>query len=156
MSPTQQPHYRERLWPSVGVVLFSLLMIDSVGIAFGYMWGFQRGVQLAVGLTVAAAIGTVLYTVDISTEDSGLKVGPALLPWEFVGDVHLLDKAATIRARSTEAHPSAYFAVRSWIPQSVIIQVDDVNDPHPYWHLSTRQPQALVNAIQWHKHQETS
>jgi hypothetical protein len=59
-----------------------------------------------------------------------------------------LDREATVKARSVNAHPSAYFAIRSWIPESIIVQVDDESDPHPYWHISSRNVTALAQAIE--------
>lgn len=148
MSTAQQPRYSERLWPSVGVVLFCLLMIVSMGIAVGYMYGFQLGLAVTIALVVVATIGTILFTVSIEVTPSGLRAGNALLPWNHVGPVSTLDRETTMRARSASAHPSAYFNVRSWIAESVIVQVDDVNDPHPYWHLSSRNASALASAIE--------
>jgi len=148
MGTAQPPRYRERLWPSLGVVAFCMLMIVSMGIAVGYMYGFALGSAVAIAITVVAIIGTVLYTVTLEVSEVGLGAGKALLPWKFVGQVSTLDRATTISARSAKAHPSAFFNVRSWIPESVIIQVDDVNDPHPYWHLSSRRAQAFAAAIE--------
>ena len=148
MTSTQQPRYTERLWPSVGVAAFCLLMIVSMGIAVGYMYGFQLGLVVTIALVVVATLGTVLFTVNIEVSPAGLRAGKALLPWHHVGPVTVLDRTTTARARSANAHPSAYFNVRSWIAESVIIQVDDVNDPHPYWHLSSRNANKLATAIE--------
>lgn len=148
MSDVQQPHYRERLWPSVGVSAFCFLMIASLGIAVDHMYGFTLGFAVTIAVSAVAILGTVLYTVEVATLSKGLKVGNAVLPWEFVGSLTVLDREATTKARSVNAHPAAYFAIRSWIPCSVIVQVDDETDPHPYWHVSSRHPEALAQAIE--------
>ena len=148
MSDVQQPHYRERLWPSIGVSAFCLLMIVSLGIAVDHMYGFMLGFAVTIAVSAVAVLGTVLYTVTIETRPEGLQVGNALLPWKFVGPVSQLDREATVKARSVNAHPSAFFAIRSWIPESVIVQVDDESDPHPYWHISSRNVADLVQAIE--------
>lgn len=150
MTAVQPPRYSERLWPSVGVALFCLLMIASMGIAVGYMYGYEIGIAVAISITAVSTLGTVLYTSPIVVDPNGLRSGKALLPWEYVGEVSILDRDTTMKARSTKAHPSAYFNIRSWIPESVIVQVNDINDPHPYWHISTRNPAALRDAIESH------
>ena len=153
MTTAQQPRYSERLWPSIGVALFCLLMIVSMGIAVGYMYGFQLGVAVTVAITAVSTLGTILYTSHIVVDNNGLRSGNAVLPWEHVGAVSVLDRETTMKARSANAHPAAYFNIRSWIPESVIVQVNDVKDPHPYWHMSSRNASALRSAIESHQNQ---
>lgn len=151
MSDVQQPQYRERLWPSVGVSAFCALMIVSFGIAVDHMYGLTLGLAVTLAISAVAILGTVLYTVEVATVSAGLKVGNAILPWEFIGKVTVLHREATRKARSANAHPSAFFAIRSWIPESLIVQVNDESDPHPYWHVSSRNPEALKQAIEFNQ-----
>jgi hypothetical protein len=38
--------------------------------------------------------------------------------------------------------------LRSWIPTAVRIDLNDADDPTPYWFISTRKPVELVRALQ--------
>lgn len=150
---TNPPKYQERLWPNFYVWLFAILMLAAIAIAAGNVYGYDIAVLIFLG-SVIALIGAVLITTArISVSPDGLRAGKALLPLQFIGEVKLLDKQQTSRAQSQTAHPDAFFMIRSWIPESVIVVVTDESDPHPYWHLSSRNSQELKNALDsWHKH----
>lgn len=122
-----------------------------MGIAIGYMYGFGLGLAATIAITAVSTLGTILYTVSVVVDHRGFHVGNALLPWQAVGPVSILDQSTTARARSANAHPAAYFNVRSWIKESVIVQVNDINDPHPYWHVSSRNAHRLASVIESHQ-----
>ncbi len=147
MATATVARYRERLWPSAFIWGLMVLMTFSLGVAVAHMYGPTLGTWLFVGLTVVATLAMLIFTPLIEVSDAGFRAGVALLPLEFVGVVRVLDAQETRRARSANAHPAAYFMLRAWIKDSVIVQVSDLDDPHPYWHVSSRNPQQLETAL---------
>ena len=141
--------YYERLWPSLTVYLLMLVMTASFGIAFGHAYGHDLGMGVFVGSTFVAIIAMLIFTPRIEVTSLGLRAGIAVLPCECIGEAHVLDATATASARSSRAHASAYFLLRGWVKTSVIVQVVDLRDPHPYWHISTRHPDQLQQAIKF-------
>ena len=43
--------------------------------------------------------------------------------------------------------PAAYVIHKSWIPTMAMLVLDDPDDPTPYWLISSKEPQELLEAI---------
>ena len=139
--------YRERIWPSLALPSFLLLMGASLAIAY------QRAYHGYVGLTTfGIALGiTSLITLASSprvevTQDS-LRLGKAVIPRIHIGQVAVLDAQQTRKSLGASGHHDALTATRSGIAHSIIVQIIDENDPHPYWQFSTRKPQEVAAAL---------
>lgn len=140
--------YTERLrvpatWWLVGM-FFSLSFVTAVGFYAG------AGIAVAAGIVTAAGVSLALLwygRVRIRVDGAGLHAGRALLEWPWLGEVVVHDRRATRRRLGPEADHAAWLAVRGYIPGSVEVRVDDPDDPHPYWLVSSREPAALAAAI---------
>ena len=143
----KNPVYRERLWPSIGMWLFAFVMTSSLGIAYGRAFGNELGLIVAIFTTIAVAIGLSVNAPIIQVDELNFRVGRARLPLQYVGKNIKLDGQQSRRARSTDANSNAHFQLRGGIKGSVIVEVTDPQDPHPYWQVSTRNPDALISAL---------
>jgi len=141
-------YYSERLWPGIGICAFLTLMTVSLGIAYGHAYGNAIGFLIGTFSTLLAVGSLFLTAPVIRVDDQVLRAGKARLPLRFVGAVHSLDKSATKTALRSTAHRQAFLLVRSWIDDSIVVTVTDTSDPHPYWHLSSRKIEALLNSIE--------
>jgi len=142
------PVFRERLWPSVGQWVFVLVMTSSLGIAYGRAYGNDLGLMVGIAATILLGIGIVVNTPLIQIDELNFRVGRARLPLQFVGKIQKLDNQQSRRARSTDANSNAHFQLRGGIKNTVIVEVTDPQDPHPYWQVSTRKPDELIVALQ--------
>jgi hypothetical protein len=142
------PVFRERLWPSVGQWVFVLVMTSSLGIAYGRAYGNDLGLMVGIAATILLGIGIVVNTPLIQIDELNFRVGRARLPLQFVGIIQKLDDQQSRRARSTDANSNAHFQLRGGIKNTVIVEVTDPQDPHPYWQVSTRKPDELIAALQ--------
>jgi hypothetical protein len=141
------PSYHERLHAQVATWIVSTVMILTLGIAFGYVLGAALGLLTFV-LAELAAVWVLLKTAaTIRIDDRILRAGRARLPLEYVGRSQILDPDATRRARGVDADTRAYLCVRSWLPGSVLVEVTDPSDPHPYWLVSSKDPAGLHTAL---------
>ena len=140
--------YRERLWPTLSIWLFGLLITTSVGIAYGRAYGNLIGLITATSLTLLFMFALIVTAPVIQVDDRVFRAGKARLPIEYIGKVTVLNQEATAHSIRTSGNRSAYFLVKSGIPESVIIEVTDQMDPHPYWHVSSRFANRLSEAIQ--------
>lgn len=145
---SKQPSYHERLWPNIYLWLFAILMLGAISVAAGNVYGYDTAVLIFIGCVAATILSVLTTTVAVEIRDGLFVAGRAKLPIEFVGEIRVLDKTETARARARDAHPDAYFTIRSWIPESVIVVVTDESDPHPYWHVSSRDSRSLANALE--------
>jgi hypothetical protein len=141
------PIYRERLWPSFGMWVFLFIMTSSLGIAYGRAYGLELGIIVGVAATLVATLGAVVTTPLIQVDELNFRVGKARLPLKYVGKIQTLDAEQSRRARSTDADTRAHFQLRGGIKFTLIVEVTDSEDPHPYWQISTRSPDALVAAL---------
>ena len=141
------PIFRERLWPSLGQWVFVLVMTSSLGIAYGRAYGNDLGIMVGIATTILLVIGLVVNTPLIQIDEMNFRVGRARLPLQFVGKIQKLDEQQSRRARSTDANSNAHFQLRGGIKSTVIVEVTDPQDPHPYWQVSSRNPDELIAAL---------
>lgn len=141
--------YRERLntpaWYWLVGVAIGASSIVAVGFWYGPWVAFGGGLVVTAAITVGLAwIGRT----EVAVDAAGVRVGPSLLEWPWVGAVEVLD-AETTRARlGVDADARAFTSQRPWLPESVVVTVEDAADPHPYWLISSRRPARLAAAIE--------
>ena len=143
----KNPVYQERLWPSIGIWVFAFIMTSSLGIAYAQAYGKELGFVVALVTTIAVTVVIVVNTPLIQIDELNFRAGRARLPLQYVGQVQKLDAEQSRRARSTDANSNAHFQLRGGIKATVIIEVTDATDPHPYWQVSTRNPDLLLAAL---------
>jgi hypothetical protein len=143
----KNPVFQERLWPSLGMWAFAFIMTISLGIAYGRAYGNNLGIIVATSTTLAVAVGLIVNTPLIQIDEVNFRVGRARLPLQFVGQIQKLDEQQSRRARSIDANSNAHFQLRGGIKGTVIVEVTDPQDPHPYWQISTRNPDLLIAAL---------
>lgn len=139
--------YTERLWHSVGVWFVALVMTVSLGIAYGGAYGINLGIIVGVISSVAAIFGLLKNTPTIRIDELNFQIGRARMPLRYVGKVQILDETDSRRARSTHAHRDAYFQLRGGVKKTLIVEITDESDPHPYWQISTRNPEELSKQL---------
>lgn len=140
--------YQERLLPGVTAWLLVFFMTASLGIAYGYVFGNTFGVLLTIFAT--GAIFSLMYfgSPIIRIDELVIRVADARLPRQFVGTVNLLDETKTKDSRRTATHRDAYVVMRASVNKSIIFDVTDESDPHPYWQFSSRKPEQLIKALE--------
>ena len=138
--------YRERLWPSPWVFLTTALVIPAALLVF-----------LPINQTVGVISAAVLYAgcvvllivaspvIEVTADD--FVAGRARLPLEHAGRAtpYRLDEATLERGQRLDAR--AWLLLRGWVSPVVKVELDDPQDPTPYWLVSTRRPERLVEAL---------
>jgi DUF3093 family protein len=148
--PAPEPFevYRERLRvPAVGWLFVFLLALSVLLVLIVVVPGAVALVgAIVAGLGLAAAThsyGSLL----IAVHADGLTAGRATLPWPAIGTARALDAAETRAVLGPRADARAFLLIRGYVRTAVLVEVDDVHDPAPYWLLSSRQPERLVRAL---------
>lgn len=144
----EQVIYRERLLPPISTWVLIVFMTVSLGIAYGYVYGLTIGTWVSIASTFIVFAVTYSISPVLHVDELVLRVGNARLPRKFVGSPKILDKTQTLKSRRSHTHRDAYLVMRASIPESIVIEVRDEEDPHPYWQFSTRNPGALVAALE--------
>lgn len=142
-------HYSERLWTPVSWWLIALFFAVSFVSAVGLYASPAVALIASAVTTVVVAVVLLSYgSCRLVVDDDGFHAGAALLEWNCLGEAVAHDRATTERRLGAEADPSAWLLVRGYVPTAVEVTVTDPDDPHPYWLVSTRHPQELVEAIE--------
>jgi hypothetical protein len=139
--------YRERLhapWYVWGLATF---LTASLGVAYGFYLGDLAGLVTFAITEALVAWWLIATAATVVVDDRVLRAGRARLPLRYVGRIAPLDVAQTRDARGRLADPAAYLCTRGWIGRSVLVEVDDERDPHPYWLISSRDGHALARAL---------
>ena len=143
------PTYEERLrvplrwWVQATMLLASLWLAFVVAMPF---WAATAAAALLLGL-VASMFGW-FGKAALVVRDGVLHAGTAYIPVALLGEPEPLDADGTRRVLGVEADARAFLVTRPWLKRSVRVPVLDPADPAPYWLLSTRRPQLLVEALE--------
>ncbi len=140
--------YSERLTAPISWWLSAL--------AFGLVWGWILLVATTWTIAIVTAVlvsALCLYAVwrfgslRLSVDAHGLRAGSALLDDKNLGAVEILHRAEYRARLGVDADARAYLVTRPYLDRGVLVQVNDANDPTPYWLLSSRRPEALATAL---------
>lgn len=83
----------------------------------------------------------------VMVADGELRVGRARIEGHHLGRVDSLDAEQTRRVAGVEADARAFLLLRPYLSRAVRVEVTDPADPAPYWLVSSRDPDALAEAV---------
>jgi hypothetical protein len=143
-----KPLFRERLyaswwtWPMP--VIAAVLLAAEVHMGHP---GVRAWLPYVVLVPLAIAVPLALSRTKVEVSGGELWVGDAHLPLRVIEDAEVIAAADKRRALGPDLDPAAFAVHRPWVPTSVRVWLDDEDDPTPYWVVSTRHPQKLVDVL---------
>ena len=140
------PIYRERLWPSPWVFISTALVIPASLLVFLPI-SMLAGIVCAIVLYGAIVITLILTTPTVVVTDDTFSAGRAHLPRTAVEKAEPFEGPDATAERGTGLDARAWLLLRGWIPGVVRVQLNDPDDPTPYWLISTRRPKRLAAAL---------
>jgi hypothetical protein len=140
-----QTEYRERLhtpywWYPVGLAVAVILAAEFH--VSGYP--LTDSIPFLTLPPLSIAIIWVLGRSRLTISSQELSIRGAHIPLRYVSGVVALDARTLRRLIGREGDPQAFVAIRPWIGPGVQLQLDDQDDPTPYWVVSTRHPERVV------------
>jgi Protein of unknown function (DUF3093) len=142
----QMQFYREKLWPSPWLFIATALVIPASLLVF-------LPISIPAGIVSAAilyggSVGLLIFgSPVIGVTGSTFVAGRSQLPLTVVSSVTGYSGVEAQLERGQRLDARAWLVIRGWISPIVKIQLLDVNDPTPYWIVSTRHPDAVIAAI---------
>ena len=140
--------YRERVTPSWTAYLAGALIVPAVLVVFLPIYpgvGAILALVAFAGFVVLMVNGSPVIEIDATT----LRVGSAKVPLRYVGEaVAHPDRESARQAAGPGLDARAWTCLRGWATTSVRVDIDDANDPIPYWLFSSRDPEAVVAALE--------
>lgn len=135
--------YRERLTPNLGWHI-ALLLLFPLGLGMlapiDVTWGIINAIVLY-------SIGVLWFTlgapqVVVTTEQ--FRAGRATIDRSLLGEVAVVER---VDRKDALSDARSWKVIRAWIPRGVKVEINDPEDPTPYWYVSTRRPEKLVEAL---------
>ncbi|ALO11533.1 Putative membrane protein [Streptomyces venezuelae] len=120
---------------SGGLVMFPLGAVATLG-------------GLIVAAVVAGAAVSSYGSARVRVVAGSLVAGDARIPVSALGAAEVLDEEEARAWRTYKADPRAFMLMRSYVPRAVRVEITDPADPTPYAYLSSREPEALVAALE--------
>ncbi|WP_181273362.1 DUF3093 domain-containing protein [Brevibacterium oceani] len=138
--------YQEKVRPSVGMWILVVVAAASTALMVLPVW--------KLGTIILPVISFVLFawwlnslTLTIIVTQRQLFVGEAHIDRRFVPGATAYDGDEARAARGVDLDARAFLKIRPWVKPVVRIELDDDNDPTPYWLVSTRRPKELAAAL---------
>lgn len=147
MTSDAPPLFRERLWPSLGMFLATILLIPAALLTFLPI-SVPAGVIAAVILFLAANAVLIATSPRVEVTATELRAGAARLPVEIVAAAHPFDGPEAIAERGVRLDARAWMLLRGWASGVVRIELNDPEDPVPYWLISSRRPEELAATLE--------
>ena len=140
--------FRERLWAPWWIWMVGAVFALSLGVAYAVPFHARVGWITGIITGALVALGLVRSSPVIEVHDGFLFAGRAHIDINFIDTLTALDRNASVELRGPGANPLAWMLLRSWIATAVRVDLNDPDDPTPYWFISTRKPFELVRALQ--------
>lgn len=145
--------YRERQWVPVywWVLAFLLVALLTAQLAHNrsFAWLITPAIvlsALAVWIMVSLS-STVLQVEEDADGTRWLFAEEAMLPNDIVERSLAVPATAKRNAMGHQLDPAAFVVSHGWIPEMVMLVLDDPEDPTPYWLIGTRSPEELLRAF---------
>ena len=138
--------YRETLRPSWGLFLIAALVLPILTLTFA-PFSVLFGVVASVVVFVVICIALVASAPTIEITESTLRVGKAKIERTFISSVSAFSGDPARAQRGVELDARAWTLFRGYIDPVVKVDLNDKNDPTPYWLFSTRRPKELAAVL---------
>ena len=107
----------------------------TVWIPFGVLLPGSAVIVWSMGRNRVSVIGNELWFND------------AHLPLDVISAAAALDAVTLRKLVGRYGDPQAFVAIRAWVGPGIQIILDDPEDPTPYWVISTRRPEELIEVL---------
>lgn len=138
--------YFERLVPSW---VWWLAVPGLAGVAVIVFLPLGPGPATAAALVVALVAGAWLWSfaAPVEVTDTHFRAGRARIERHHLGEVSVLDADGVRALMGPQSDARSHVLQRPWAAGAVRVDIDDPDDPCPYWLVSSRRPDALADAL---------
>lgn len=139
--------YQERLWPKPWVWAVPVFLIAILAIAYGAAYGVTWAWTIFIPATALAVAGITALSGRIAVSDQSLRVGRAHIPVTVLCDLQIVEPTE-LTGFLRDGDPRTFLMVRTWSTNKALrMTIDDSDDPHGHWLITTRHPHQLMAAI---------
>lgn len=145
--------YRERQWvPWYWWFMAAFVVAIStatVSLNRGIMWVIIPAILLsAIAVWVLVTWSNTVVQVEQDADGTRwLTVKGAQLPSDVVSRSTAVPATARRNALGPQLDPAAFLVTHGWVPEHVMLVLDDPEDPTPYWLIGSTNPEKLLAAF---------
>ncbi|MEJ4100487.1 DUF3093 domain-containing protein [Corynebacterium mastitidis] len=145
--------YRERQWVPLywWLLAFGLVALLTAQLAHNRSTVWLVAPAIVLSLLAAWFLVWLSSTViQVERDSQGVRwllAGGAILPEHAVQRSLAVPATAKRNAMGHQLDPAAFVVSHGWVPEMVMIVLDDPEDPTPYWLVGSKNPEALLAAF---------
>jgi hypothetical protein len=139
--------FREVIAPPVWLLAFLYFLFSSISISLWAALGNTPALWSQIISTLLLIYIAIRSRMIIEVDENELRINKAHIELKYLGAATTLDIDQMRNARGRDADPLAFLAIRFWSPRGVLVKVKDSRDSTPYWLISSKRPDELVQAI---------
>ena len=145
--------YSERQWVPWYWWLIAAFIVALISAQFALnraaLWLYIPAVVLSV-LAVWVLVSLSSTSVVVEEDPDGtrwLVTGQANLPHTVVSRSLAVPATAKRNAMGRQLDPAAFVVSHGWVPEMVMLVLNDPEDPTPYWLVASKHPEQLLTAF---------
>ena len=145
--------YRERQWVPwywwLMAAFVVVISVATVSLNRGILWVIIPAILLsAIAVWVLLTWSNTVVQVERDTDGTRwLTVKDAQLPHDVVSRSTTVPATARRNALGPQLDPAAFIVTHGWVPEHVMLVLDDPEDPTPYWLINSKNPEQLLTAF---------
>lgn len=141
-----EPQYSEWVLPNWSSFIPVLLLFPAFWLTFLPI-NVLIGIWSGLGATALVVFYMVAKSARIKVTGESLQVANASIDRKFVVAVSVVEKQNAFAARGRELDPRAWIHFQGSVGTLARVEINDPEDPTPYWLFSTRNPEKLKEAL---------
>lgn len=139
--------FAERInWP-MWLWLFLAMIVASIYLTFWAPFGHLTAGVISALLTGVLVFSSQKTRLEIVLINDWLYVGNAKIAVKHLKKTTYLNQLEFKKLRGVNADPAAFSATRFWVSTGVKIELNDKNDPTPYWLVSSKKGGLLAEKL---------
>lgn len=139
--------YFEQISWGIWIWFFVSILCGSIYLA---IWAPLGNIPALV-VTLISIFGFYYLCLKMQTttyiQDNFLYVNQAKIDLKFLKNAKALNEVEFQKVIGSDADPAAFLATNFWVKTGVKIEVNDKNDPTPYWLISSRKAVELAKKL---------
>ena len=140
---TESLVYKERVFPSLSFYMATLFLPFALFLVVLPFSEILAGF-VALGSLLATFVISWITAPLIRISDTELRVGKVRISRVLIAAAEPVSKCESFSARGAELDTRAYVRFQVGVKELVKVQLQDSQDPTPYWLIATRQPEVVA------------
>jgi hypothetical protein len=135
--------YSERVFPGLSfflATLFAPAALYLIVLAFDDLWAL---ITFAVSELAIIFLG-LFAAPTLSLSSKTLSIANVKIPTQYVNAITVIEQSAQQSEKGPKLNPSAYVRFQVGVKGLLKVELNDPNDPTPYWLISSRNPELVA------------